>query len=84
MRFSLTGFFSIFSAITLLIFIICVCLILFQKVGVIDMDKQSVHIINELIAEETGVSLKEIQDIEGFDEIAPEDLEYPYDNAEGC
>ena len=84
MKFSLSGFLTVFSAISMLVIVICICLILFKKVGFIDMDKKSIHIVNELLAEKSGISLQEIEDIEGFDEIVPEDIEYSYDYAEGC
>jgi len=84
MKFSLSGFLSIFSAITIAIIVICVTLIVFQKVGFIEMDKKSVHIVNELLAEKSGIPLSQIEDIEGFDEMVPEELDYSYDEPEGC
>ncbi len=76
MKFSLSGFLSIFSAFSLLIIIICICLVLFQKIGLLEMDKKSIHIVNEVLSEKSGISLQEIEDIEGFDEVAPEDPQY--------
>jgi hypothetical protein len=61
-----------------------VTLIIFQKVGLIEMDKKSVHIVNEVLAEETGISLREIEDIEGFDEVVPEEFYYSEEPPEGC
>ena len=85
MKFSLSGFLSIFSALTLTILVICICLILFQKVGLIEMDKKSIHIVNEVLAEKSGISLKEIEDMEGFDEVEPEVIEDTYEASEkGC
>ena len=84
MKFSLSGFLSIFSAITIAVVVICVTLIIFQKVGFIDMDKKSVHLVNELLAEKSGIPLCEIEDIEGFDEAVPEELDYYCDDPEEC
>jgi hypothetical protein len=84
MKFSLSGFLTVFSAISMLMIVICVCLILFKKIGIIDMDNKSIRIVNEVLADKSGISLKEIEDIEGFDEIVPEDLDYSYDYIEGC
>lgn len=84
MKFSLSGFLSIFSAITIAIIVICVTLIIFQKVGFIDMDNKSVHRVNELLAEKSGIPLCEIEDIEGFDEVVPEEFDCSYEDPEGC
>ena len=84
MKFSLSGFLSIFSAISIAIIVICVTLIIFQKVGFIDMDKKSINCVNELLAEKSGIPLCEIEDIEGFDEAVPEEFDCSYDYPEEC
>ena len=84
MKFSLSGFLSIFSAITICIIVVCVALIIFQKVGLIEMDKKSVHIVNELLAEKSGIPLSQIEDIEGFDEMVPEEVDFSSDGVDGC
>ena len=48
------------------------------------MDKKSIHIVNEVLAEKSGISLQEIEDIEGFEDFEPDPLEFPMDGPEGC
>ena len=57
--------FSIFSLSSIVITAIALIFVGLAKLGIFDLNGQIIHVVNEIMAKETGLPLEEIEDIEG-------------------
>ena len=64
-KFKCLSLFSVFSLSSIIITIIALIFVGLAKLGIFDLNGQIIHVVNEIMAKETGLPLEEIEDIEG-------------------
>lgn len=57
--------FSIFSLSSIVITAIALIFVGLAKLGIFDLNGKFNHVVNEILAKETGLPVEEIEDIEG-------------------
>ena len=67
MKFKMVSIFSIFSFASVFAVVIAMLVILFGYLGMIDKHGKVTFVANEIISNQTGIPLKEIEELEGIE-----------------